>query len=181
MFLCTNSAYIKIKTLKQYSYSKKVVWLYQCWKDSFCFTVADTNLVMVIVRKGRWVIRRWEKWAELTPLSSCVLWDLRHILTHLQYYVWSLNSLSYRYRPARLDLIRVYHWIGLEKGINRYMILFFKFLFWIFEKTSKFWAATYKNESNLLLVSIESRIISSYWLVHFYLIVLHYFGLDCGM
>ncbi len=71
------------------------------------------------------MIRRWEKLTELTPLSSCVLWELRHILTHLQYYVLSLNSLSYRYRPARLDLIRVYHWIGLEKDINRCMLLIF--------------------------------------------------------
>ncbi len=30
----------------------------------------------------------------------------------------------------------------------------FLFQFWIFEKTSKFWAASYKNESNLLLVQI---------------------------
>ncbi len=47
-----------------------------------------------------------------------------------------------------------YHWIGLWKDINRYMFLIFKFWSWIFEKSSKFWAASYKNESNLLLVGI---------------------------
>ncbi len=31
----------------------------------------------------------------------------------------------------------------------------FLFHFWIFEKTSKFWAASYKNDSNLLLVHIK--------------------------
>jgi hypothetical protein len=46
------------------------------------------------------------------------------------------------------------HWIGLEKDINRYRFLIFKFQFWIFETTSKFWASSYKNESNLLLVRI---------------------------
>jgi hypothetical protein len=43
-----------------------------------------------------------------------------------------------------------------------------------------------KNESNLLLVQITHRILSSFWLVHFYLMkksakVLLYFGLDCRM
>ncbi len=47
-----------------------------------------------------------------------------------------------------------YHWIGLEKDINRYR--FFIFYFWsgIFDKSSKFWAASCKNESDLLLVWI---------------------------
>jgi hypothetical protein len=46
------------------------------------------------------------------------------------------------------------HWslLGIEK--KRYKFWIFKFQFWIFEKTSKFWAASYKNESNLLLVRI---------------------------
>ncbi len=47
-----------------------------------------------------------------------------------------------------------YHWIGLEKNINRYMFLIFSIHFWIFEKTSKFWTASYRNESNLLTVRI---------------------------
>ncbi len=47
-----------------------------------------------------------------------------------------------------------YHWIGLEKDINRCRFLFFIFDLWIFEKSSKFWAASCKNESNLLLVWI---------------------------
>ena len=34
------------------------------------------------------------------------------------------------------------------------MFLIIKFHFWIFEKTSKFWAASYKIKSNLLLVRI---------------------------
>ncbi len=38
-----------------------------------------------------------------------------------------------------------YHWIGIKKDINRYMIFFWS---WIFEKSSKIWAASYKNESN---------------------------------
>jgi hypothetical protein len=50
--------------------------------------------------------------------------------------------------------MRVVPWIGLEKNINRYMFLIFEFNFLIFEKTSKFWAASCKIESNLLLVRI---------------------------
>ncbi len=45
-----------------------------------------------------------------------------------------------------------YHWLGLEKNRHRFSI--FSFQFWIFKNTSKFWAASYKNESNLLLVRI---------------------------
>ncbi len=41
-----------------------------------------------------------------------------------------------------------YHWKGIEKDINRYRFLIFKFWSWIFEKTSKFWAASYKNATN---------------------------------
>ncbi len=41
-----------------------------------------------------------------------------------------------------------YHWKGLEEDINRYRFLIFDFWFWIFGKTSKFWAASYKNASN---------------------------------
>jgi hypothetical protein len=52
--------------------------------------------------------------------------------------------------------------------------------------TSKFLAASYKNESNHLLFGGLYRILSSYWLAHFYLMKksakgLYYFGLDCGM
>jgi hypothetical protein len=47
-----------------------------------------------------------------------------------------------------------YHWIGLKKDINHDRFLIFLFQFCIFEKTSKFWAASYINESNLLLVRI---------------------------
>jgi hypothetical protein len=41
-----------------------------------------------------------------------------------------------------------YHWIGLEKDINRYRILFFKFWSWIFEKRTKFWALNTKMNPN---------------------------------
>ncbi len=41
-----------------------------------------------------------------------------------------------------------YHWIGLEKDINRYIFLTFQFQFWIFKRTSKFWAASCKKASN---------------------------------
>jgi hypothetical protein len=47
-----------------------------------------------------------------------------------------------------------YHWIGLEKEINCYRFLILYFSSWIFDKSSKFWAASCKNESNLLLVWI---------------------------
>ncbi len=45
---------------------------------------------------------------------------------------------------------------GLEKDSTATCFWFFKFHFWIFENTctSKFWAPSYKNESNLLLVRI---------------------------
>ncbi len=63
-----------------------------------------------------------------------------------------------------------YHWIGLEKDINRYRFLIFWFHSWIFEKTSKFWAASCKNESNFLCSDHGlHRNLSSYWLAHFYL------------
>ncbi len=45
-----------------------------------------------------------------------------------------------------------YHWKALEKYINHNMFLIFYFWSWIFDKSSKFWAASCKNESNLLLV-----------------------------
>ncbi len=45
-----------------------------------------------------------------------------------------------------------HHWIGLEKDINRYRFFIFYFWSWIFDKSSKFWADSCKNESNLLLV-----------------------------
>ena len=47
-----------------------------------------------------------------------------------------------------------YHWIGLEKDINRYSFSTFSVHSWIFKNTSKFWAASCKNKSNLLLVWI---------------------------
>ncbi len=57
------------------------------------------------------------------------------------------------------------------KGHQLYRFWIFKFYSWIFKKTSKFWAASCKNKSNLLLVRKELyRILSSYWLAHFYLI-----------
>jgi hypothetical protein len=40
------------------------------------------------------------------------------------------------------------------KGHQPLYVIVFQFNFWIFEKTSKFWAASYKNVSNLLLVRI---------------------------
>jgi hypothetical protein len=59
---------------------------------------------------------------------------------------------------------------------------FFKFHSWKFEKTSKFWVASCKNESNLLLVRI-TVCIESYRLEHFYLMKnLPKFGLrDVGI
>ncbi len=48
-----------------------------------------------------------------------------------------------------------YHWIGLDKDINCYRFLKYYFWSWIFEKSSKFWAASCKNESNILPVRIR--------------------------
>jgi hypothetical protein len=45
-----------------------------------------------------------------------------------------------------------YHCIGLDKDINRYRLWIFNFSFKYLKKTSKFWAVSHKNESNLLLV-----------------------------
>ncbi len=66
------------------------------------------------------------------------------------------------------------------------MFLIFYFWSWIFEKTSKFWAAPCKKASNPPAWSDHGlhRILSSYWLAHFHLMkksakVLLY--LDCGM
>ncbi len=56
----------------------------------------------------------------------------------------------------------------------------------LFEKSSKFWAASYKNASDPPTSWDHElfRILSSYWLAHFHLLkksakVLLYFGLDC--
>ncbi len=43
---------------------------------------------------------------------------------------------------------------SLEKDINRYRFFIFKFHSWIFKRTSKFWATSCKNVSNLMLVWI---------------------------
>ncbi len=65
--------------------------------------------------------------------------------------------------------------------------LIFYFHSWIFEKTSKFWAASCKNESNILLVRITVCLESCLpigWHTFFMkksAKVLLYFGLDCGM
>ncbi len=81
-----------------------------------------------------------------------------------------------------------YHWIGLEKNINRYMFFTFLFWSWIFEKSSKDLSRSYKNASNPPTCWHYGlyRILSSCWLGHFHLMknsakVLHYSGLDCGM
>ncbi len=49
----------------------------------------------------------------------------------------------------------------LEKDINCYRISIFYFWSWIFGKSSKFWAASCKNESNLLLVWITVCMLSN--------------------
>jgi hypothetical protein len=41
-----------------------------------------------------------------------------------------------------------YHWKALQKDINSYMFLIFNFWSWIFDKSSKFWAAPCKKASN---------------------------------
>ncbi len=51
-----------------------------------------------------------------------------------------------------------YHWIGLEKDINRYGFIFY-FWSWIFDKSSKFWASSCKKESNLLLFWIGLHVL----------------------
>ncbi len=45
-----------------------------------------------------------------------------------------------------------YHWKALKRTSTAIRFWFFKFQYWIFETTSKFWAASYKIEPNLLLV-----------------------------
>ncbi len=57
-----------------------------------------------------------------------------------------------------------YDWIGFRKVVNRER---FFFQCWIFEKSSKFWAASYKNESNLLLVRFTVCISASRNLISF--------------
>ncbi len=79
-----------------------------------------------------------------------------------------------------------YHWIGLEKDIIHYR-LFFYFRSWIFDKSSKFWAALCKKWIQPPACSDHGlhRILSSYWLAHFYLMkkpanVLLYFWFGLG-
>ncbi len=70
-------------------------------------------------------------------------------------------------RPDWICIWVWYHWIGLEKDINPYS--FFIFYFWsrIFDKSSKFGAASCKNESSLLLV----------WITDVFIQKLHWKGL----
>ncbi len=49
-----------------------------------------------------------------------------------------------------------YHWTGLKRTSTATCFLIFYFWSWIFEKSSKLWAASYKNESNLLLVGMTT-------------------------
>ncbi len=53
-----------------------------------------------------------------------------------------------------INVLTLNHWIGLEKDINRYRFFIFYFALEYLKKTSKFWAVSFKNESNLLLVRI---------------------------
>jgi hypothetical protein len=57
--------------------------------------------------------------------------------------------------------MRMVHWIGLEEDINRDIFLIILFHFWMFEKTSESWAASYKNESSLLFFQITFCVESS--------------------
>jgi hypothetical protein len=75
-----------------------------------------------------------------------------------------VRQIGLSYRPARLGILfqgslkvpsgqirsawECYHWIGIEKDINRNMFLIFEFQFWILKTTSKFWAAPCKKASN---------------------------------
>ncbi len=73
--------------------------------------------------------------------------------------------------------------VGLRNDINR---LIFIFWYWIFEKSSKFWAAKLKNASHLLILRQTTRI-ESFLLACTLLFygkiakVLHFLGLDCEM
>ncbi len=57
-----------------------------------------------------------------------------------------------RRKDARLNGQLDRPWLGHQP--NLHWLLIFKFESWIFEKISKFWAASYKNEFNLLLVRV---------------------------
>ncbi len=110
-----------------------------------------------------------------TPLDPPLFW-LDNIFKGTVRSDWICMRVVPLYRPWRISTA-----IGF---------FIFYFWSWIFEKTSKFWGASCKNESNLLLVQITvlHRILSSYWLAHFYLmkksakvlLYFQYFGLDSG-
>ncbi len=101
-------------------------------------------------------------WAELTtcPLPHIQKFEnksLRILLISLFRLYWSpflLHQSRSKYCRLKVPSGQIgstwewYHWIGLKKNFNRYMFLIFYFWSWIFEKTSKFWAASCKNESN---------------------------------
>ncbi len=81
-----------------------------------------------------------------------------------------------------------YHWIGIEKNINSYRLLII-FLNFDLEYLRRFQSSEPPNTKHNLQPPASSahglyRILSFYWLAHFYFIkksakVLHYFGLDC--
>ncbi len=105
----------------------------------------------------------------------------------MQVTMWNLYRRNVAVRPDWICM-RVVPLDRPWKGHQLLKVLDFLISVLIFEKTSKFWAASYeKMPLILLLVRITVFIIlSSYWLVHFYLMkksakVLHHLGLDCGM
>jgi hypothetical protein len=100
-----------------------------------------------------WLITRIWKWARKKP----ILWQ-------------KINLFRYGKQGLKVPSGQIgsawewYHWIGLKKNINRYRftVLFFYFWSWIFDKSSKFWTASCKNESILLLVWITVEIFPPY-------------------
>ncbi len=82
------------------------------------------------------------------------------ILSRRREFWLNLKVLSCQIRSTMYMRVALWHHrIGLGKDVNRYRF-FFIFIFWpwIFEKSSKFWAAKYKNTSNLLIFRLTACI-----------------------
>jgi hypothetical protein len=127
---------------------------YQPFTSTSLFLVPRNNKINGLwheIIRFTWVWSlTWCPWRSAWPDARgkwrrCQQWEGIHI--------WTVQWISVLKVPSGQigSAWEWYHWIGLEKDINRYRFLIYYFLSWIFDKSSKFLAASCKKESNLLL------------------------------
>ncbi len=103
----------------------------------------------------------WWCFSEHSLLSLQKFTQTQNVLTIKMICVYNFLKIYLKVTSGQIGSVwEWYHWMDLEKDINRYGLIF-KFNFWVFEKTSyKKW----------IQPPACSKILSSYWLAHFYLL-----------